>query len=370
MAPPPFRAEHIGSLLRPAELLEIRDRHAAGEASEDDIQAAEDAAVAAAVALQARVGLKVVTDGEYRRHAYHDFFFEHLGDVTIGFRSIDATDAQDSAKRAAQPVSIVKSRLRWSAPIHAREVSFLKTHAKATPKITLPGPCTLHFRGGAPEIRRHGAYDDMETFWSDIVDAYAAELASLADAGCSYVQIDETAFAKFSDPEVQRTLAERGEDWQDVIDLYIEITNRVLARAPKGLRIGMHLCRGNRGGHFHAEGSYDIVAEKLFNALNIPFYFMEYDSPRAGDFTPLRFVPPEKSVILGLVSTKSQQLETRDDLKRRIEEASKYVDAEHLAISPQCGFASVASGNPITPDMQEAKLSLVVEVANEVWPDA
>jgi 5-methyltetrahydropteroyltriglutamate--homocysteine methyltransferase len=370
MAHPPFRADHIGSLLRPAELLAVRDRHAAGRASAEELRAAEDAAVADAVALQARVGLKVVTDGEYRRHAYHDFFFEHLGDVTIGFREVDAADARAGAKRAAQPVAVVKSRLRWSAPIHAGEVAFLKDHATATPKITLPGPCTLHFRGGEPEICRYGAYTDIEAFWSDIVEAYARELESLAKAGCGYVQIDETAFAKFADPDVQRTLAARGEDWQSTIDEYIDVTNRVLARAPEGLRIGMHLCRGNRGGHYHAEGSYDIVADKLFNALRIPFYFMEYDSPRAGDFSPLRFLPPDKSVILGLVSTKSGQMETKDDLRRRIGEAAKFVDVERLALSPQCGFASVASGNPITPEIQEAKLRLVVEVADEVWADA
>ena len=370
MANPPFRADHIGSLLRPASLLAVRDRFAAGKATADELHAAEDAAVEAAIAMQARVGLKVVTDGEYRRHAYHDFFFEHLGDVTIGFAEVAAEEARDGAKRAAQPVAIVKSRLRWSAPIHAGEVAFLKSHSKATPKITLPGPCTLHFRGGAPEIMRHKAYSDVESFWADIVDAYARELDSLAKAGCGYVQIDETAFAKFADPDVQRTLAERGEDWQSTIDTYIDITNRVLARAPAGLRIGMHLCRGNRGGHYHAEGSYDVIADKLFNALDIPFYFMEYDSPRAGDFSPLRFLPADKAVILGLVSTKSQTLETKDDLMRRIGEASKYVDVGRLALSPQCGFASVASGNPITPEIQEAKLRLVVEVAEEVWADA
>ncbi len=369
-AKPPFRAEHIGSLLRPAHLLDVRKRRAAGAASAEELRAAEDTAIASAIALQERVGLKVVTDGEFRRHAYHDFFFEHLGDATIGFRDVAAEEARDGAKRAAQPIAIVKSRLRWTAPIHAGEVAFLRQHARRTPKITLPGPCTLHFRGGAPEILRHGAYPDIEAFWSDIVEAYASEFASLADAGCTYVQIDETAFAKFSDPDVQRTLAERGEDWQVTIDDYIAVTNRVLARAPAGLRIGMHLCRGNRGGHYHAEGSYDVVADKLFNALDIPFYFMEYDSPRAGDFSPLRFLPASKSVVLGLVSTKSGRLEEKDDLRRRIDEAARYVDPDRLALSPQCGFASVASGNPITPEIQEAKLRLVVEVADAVWPDA
>ncbi|MGB0632028.1 MAG: 5-methyltetrahydropteroyltriglutamate--homocysteine S-methyltransferase [Alphaproteobacteria bacterium] len=366
----PFRAEHIGSLLRPAGLLEMRARHEADEVGDEELRAAEDAAIDEAIALQTRSGLKVVTDGEFRRHAYHDFFFEHLGDVTIGFPPVDAEDARDGAKRATQPVAIVKSRLKWTAPIHAAEVTFLKERSDAEPKVTLPGPCTLHFRGGAPEILRYGAYDDIDAFWADIVDTYAKEFEALTAAGCTYVQIDETAFAKFSDPAVQQTLTDRGEDWQSLIDDYIDIMNRVLARAPAGLNIGMHLCRGNRGGHFHAEGGYDIVAEKLFNALDFGFYFLEYDSPRAGDFSPLRFLPAGKSAVLGLVSTKSERMETKDDLKRRIDEAGKFADPDRLALSPQCGFASVASGNPITPEIQEAKLRLVVETAAELWADA
>lgn len=370
MSKTPFRAEHIGSLLRPAHLLSVRDRHSAEQASDRELQEAEDAAIEDAIALQKRVGLKVVTDGEYRRHAYHDYFFEHLGDVAIGFPPVEAEDARDGAKRATQPVAIVKSRLKWTAPIHAAEIAFLKERSGAIPKITLPGPCTLHFRGGTPEILRHGAYDDIETFWTDIVDAYAAELESLSKAGCAYVQIDETAFAKFSDPEVRKSLADRGDDWETLVDDYIGVTNRVLARAPEGLTIGMHLCRGNRGGHFHAEGGYDAVAEKLFNALDFGFYFLEYDSPRAGDFLPLRFLPRDKMAVLGLVSTKSAKMETKDDLKRRIDAAAEFVDADRLALSPQCGFASVATGNPVTPEIQEAKLRLVVETAAEVWPDA
>ena len=203
----------------------------------------------------------------------------------------------------------------------------------------------------------------------DIVEAYAWEFEALAAAGCRYVQIDETAFAKFGDPAVRNALAERGEGWETLIDDYIAVTNRVLARAPSELAVGMHLCRGNRGGHFHAEGGYDAVAEKLFNALDFAFYFLEYDSPRAGDFSPLRFLPKDKHAVLGLVSTKSENMEDPDDLKRRIGAAAEYADGDRLAISPQCGFASVETGNPITPEIQEAKLRLVVEVADAVWGD-
>ena len=370
MSPPPFRAEHIGSLLRPPELLELRSRHGGGQVSAAELKAAEDAAIQSAIDLQRRVGLRVVTDGEYRRQAYNDYFYEHLGDVTIAAPPVDESEAREEAKRASQPMSIIKSRLRWTAPVHAHEVTYLKARSDAVPKITLPGPCALHFRGGTPEVLRYGAYDDVDQFWDDVIDCYVKELEALAAVGCSYVQIDETAFAKFADPEVQEALAARGDDWRQLIDTYIAMTNRVLAGAPGSIHVGMHLCRGNRGGHFHAEGGYDVIAEKLFNAVDIGFYFMEYDSPRAGDFAPLRHLPKEKSVVLGLVSTKSSHMEDKDTLKQRIEEATKFVDIERLAISPQCGFASVETGNPITPEAQEEKLRLVVDTAREVWPDA
>ncbi len=206
----------------------------------------------------------------------------------------------------------------------------------------------------------------MDVYWSDIVTAFRAELTDLAAAGCEYVQIDETAFAKFGDPDVQAMLAARGEDWRAVLNLYVDVTNRVLKDIPN-MRIGVHLCRGNRGGQFHAEGSYDAVADKLFNDLAAHHFLLEYDSPRAGDFSPLRFAPKTKGVVLGLVSTKTPALEKKDDLKRRIDEAAKFVPLENLAISPQCGFASVDTGNPVTSADQEAKLRVVVETAREVW---
>jgi 5-methyltetrahydropteroyltriglutamate--homocysteine methyltransferase len=236
------------------------------------------------------------------------------------------------------------------------------------PKITIPGPCALHFRGGDKAVTAH-AYRDVDEFWNDTVKAYHDELAALAAAGCTYVQIDETAFAKFGDPAVQATLAARGDDWRLLIDRYIDVTNRVL-RGADGIRIGMHLCRGNRGGHWHAEGSYDLVADKLFNALDIDFFFLEYDSPRAGDFSPLRLVPKGKTIALGLVSTKAATVEDKAALKRRIEEAGRHVDLDRLALSPQCGFASSEEGNPIPRAAQEAKLRLVVDAAREVWGES
>jgi 5-methyltetrahydropteroyltriglutamate--homocysteine methyltransferase len=237
--------------------------------------------------------------------------------------------------------------------------------AGAMPKITIPGPCALHFRAGDAAVTA-SAYHDVEAFWDDIVEVFRRELGALAAAGCRYVQIDETAFAKFGDPDVQSELAARGEDWRALIDRYIDVTNRVTRGIPD-LRIGMHLCRGNRGGRWHAQGSYDAVAEKLFDRLDIAFFFLEYDSPRAGDFSALRFVPARKSIVLGLVSTKTSAMEDIDDLRRRVDDAARFVDLDRLGVSPQCGFASVDTGNPITPQAQEAKLRLVVDLARSIW---
>jgi 5-methyltetrahydropteroyltriglutamate--homocysteine methyltransferase len=361
---PPFRAEHIGSLLRPPGLLDLRRKAGAGEAAPDELVRAEDQAIADAVKLQERVGLKLATDGEFRRRSYHSYFYGQLGDITPDAIGDDTTGAADG--RAPQPTALVRTKLTWTRPIHVDDFTFLRARTGLTPKITIPGPCALHFRGGDAAVTAH-AYTDADAFWDDTVEAFRRELAALAAAGCAYVQIDETAFAKFGDPDVQAALAARGDDWQRLIDRYIDVTNRVLRAAPAGLRIGMHLCRGNRGGRWHAQGSYDAVAEKLFNRLEIGFYFLEYDSPRAGTFAPLRFVPGHKSVVLGLVSTKMAELEDKDALKRRVEAASRYVDVDRLAVSPQCGFASVDAGNAISPDIQEAKLRLVVELAHDIW---
>jgi 5-methyltetrahydropteroyltriglutamate--homocysteine methyltransferase len=367
---PPFRAEHIGSLLRPAALLEQRARFARSEISQSDLIAAENTAISEAIALQQGLGLRFVTDGEFRRRSYHSFFYQQLGDLSIDtLAGIDAKGAQGGGGRGAQPVAVIRSRVRWTHPINVDDFNFLRNKTTLLPKITIPGPCALHFRGGNAAVLAH-AYRDVDQFWNDTVKAFSKELSALAQAGCRYVQIDETAFAKFGDPDVQTALAARGDDWSKLIDVYIVITNRVLRAAPKSLHIGMHLCRGNRGGHWHAEGSYEEVAERLFNALEIPFYFLEYDSPRAGNFTPLRFVPKHKSIVLGLISSKTSTLEDKATLRVRIEDACRHVSLDRLAVSPQCGFASVDTGNPVTPQVQEAKLRLVVELARDIWGEA
>lgn len=362
MTPPPFRAEHVGSLLRPAGLLDGRRCFARGEIDQVALTVAEDTAIEAAIGLQERVGLELATDGEFRRASYHGYFYGQLGDISF------EAPAGEAGSRGAQPVASIRSRVAWKGPIHAADFAFLRARTKALPKITIPGPCALHFRGGDAAVTAH-AYRDADQFWDDIVVAFRSELRALAAAGCSYVQIDETAFAKFGDADVQASLRVRGDEPDALIDKYIEITNRVLADVP-GISVGMHLCRGNRAGQWHAEGSYEAVAEKLFNALAIKFFFLEYDSERAGDFAPLRFVPQDKSVVLGLVSTKLNFVEDKYALKRRLDEASRHVPLERLAVSPQCGFASTELGNPISPEMQEAKLRLVVELAQETWRSA
>jgi 5-methyltetrahydropteroyltriglutamate--homocysteine methyltransferase len=364
---PPFRAEHIGSLLRPPDLMAERARFARGEIGPAGLNEAADRAIRDAIRLQEQLGFKFVTDGEFRRRSYHSFFYGELGNLridTIG--GADAVGASGGLARGAQPMAQIGSRVQWTHPINAGDAAFLKANSELLPKITIPGPCALHFRGGDAAVTAT-AYRDVDLFWSDIVEAFTRELRALAEAGCHYVQIDETAFAKFGDPDVVAMLAARGDDWNKLIDKYIDVTNRILRAAPPDLHIGMHLCRGNRGGHWHAEGSYEEVADRLFNALEIPFYFLEYDTPRAGTFTPLRFVPKHKSVVLGMVSSKLPELEDKAVLLRRLDQATKFVSLDRLAISPQCGFASVDTGNPVTPQDQTRKLQLICDLARDIW---
>jgi 5-methyltetrahydropteroyltriglutamate--homocysteine methyltransferase len=365
-ANPPFRAEHIGSLLRPPSLLEARIKFARGEIPQTTLNKLEDKAIKDALALQERVGLKFATDGEFRRRSYHSFFYRQLGDITIDTVGGEEAKGGTPGRRAEQPTAIIGSRVRWTKPINVPDFEFIRAHTRLMPKITIPGPCALHFRGGDAAVLAQ-AYTDVDQFWEDTVEAFGQELKALDAAGCRYVQIDETAFAKFGDPDVQAALKARGDDWSALIDKYIAVTNRVIQNAPASMRIGMHLCRGNRGGQWHSAGSYDSVAERLFNVLAIPFYFLEYDSERAGSFTPLRLVPRHKTVVLGLVSTKTPVIEDKAALRKRVEDATRYLDLACLAISPQCGFASVDTGNPISPEVQEQKLRLVVELARDIW---
>jgi 5-methyltetrahydropteroyltriglutamate--homocysteine methyltransferase len=365
---PPFRAEHIGSLLRPPELLRARAEHAAGKLDRERLAAIENEAIRGVVTLQEEVGLKVVTDGEFRRGTYSDVF------TTSGISGVEVRETEDQGwttssthgHRMARRIPAVVDRIAWKGPANASDFRFLKSLTTRTPKITLPGPCYIHYRAGRANISRE-AYPDLDAFWTDMVRAYHQEMASLAEAGCPYLQIDETSLVKLGDPRVRQLLAERGDDWRALLRTYIDVINAVTAGAPAGMTIGIHICR-SQDPSWQADVGYDPIAQQLFNDMKIGIYFLEYDNARAGTFAPLRFVPAEKFVVLGLVASKIAELETADSLKRRIEQASKYVPVDRLALSPQCGFSTSASEHiGVTEAMQKAKLARIVEVARAVW---
>ena len=364
---PPYRAEQIGSLLRPPALKTAREQRQKGAIGRDPLRMIEDTAIRDAVRLQEEVGLPVITDGEFRRHTYFTAFFEALGKLAF---QPDAGEGWNYTDRSGHQVGAglprVASRLCWTRPVHADDVKFLRGLTRKPIKVTLPGPAVLHFFGGRRSISAI-AYPDLDEFWDDIVNAFQQEFGALLKAGCGYVQLDETCFAKFGDPKIRAALDARGDKWQDVLDLYIKTMIRVMAGRPPGLSVGLHMCRGNKRGYWQADGGYELVAERMFNEIGIDFFLLEYDSPRAGDFAPLRFMPKGKSAVLGLVSTKTPELEAKDELKRRIDDAARHVDPDRLGISPQCGFASDFVGNPLTIEQEKAKLRLVVEVAREVW---
>ena len=365
---PPFRAEHIGSLLRPQDLIDARLSHEGGDMEEEELRELEDLSIRDAVRLQEDIGLEVITDGEFRRNTYFSHFFERIGGLEFDRNGEKGWDYTNDAGETVGAARVrIASRLHWTRPINDEDFTFVDELTSQTVKVTLPGPCVLHFFGGAGNISKV-VYDDLDLFWDDIVDAYINELAALDDAGCEYVQLDETALAKFSDPKIQAALEARGDNWQDLLKLYASVINRVLADKPADMRIGMHLCRGNKQSYWQAEGSYDLVADTLFNEVNADCYFLEYDTSRAGDFSPLKYLPKNKTAILGLVSTKTPELESKDDLKKRIDEAAAMADLDNLALSPQCGFASDHHGNQLSLADQIAKLRLVVETAAEIWP--
>jgi len=366
---PPFRAEHIGSFLRPPELLAARAAHEAGTLSVAALRAEEDLAIREFVHLQEQLGFAVVTDGEFRRSTYTaNFTTSGLTGVTAeqtGEGQWSYTDASGHKERGRLPR--VHDRIRWSNSPNAADFAFLKSIARVTPKITLPGPCYIHFRAGRARISRD-VYPDLADFWSDLVAAYAVELDKLHTAGCRYVQLDETSLAKLGDPNIRAALEARGDEWQELLDTYLAVIDAVAKRAPSDMRIGLHLCRGNRMGHWQAEGGYDVVAGKLFRDVSIDFFFLEYDSERAGSFAPLRALPDHKVAVLGLISTKVAELEPAERLAARIDDCARFVDRERLAISPQCGFSSSDKGNTImSPEQAVAKLARVVEMAHRTW---
>jgi 5-methyltetrahydropteroyltriglutamate--homocysteine methyltransferase len=365
---PPFRADHVGSLLRPPELLRARDDFAAGRVTAEELRAVEDAAIASVVQMQRDVGLQSATDGEFRRASWHMDFIYQLGGVSrardqlkVQFRNQDGTiEFTPAALR-------IDSKVRLEHTIFGDAFQALQRLATGvTPKLTIPSPSMVHYRGGQAAIDP-GVYADMEEFWSDLSGAYAEQVRRLGELGCTYLQFDDTSLAYLNDPRQRQMMAERGDDAEHLHLRYIRQINAALAGRPEGMTITTHMCRGNFRSSWAAEGGYDFVAEALFNDLGVDGFFLEYDDARSGGFEPLRFVPKGKLVVLGLVTTKRGELESKDELKRRIDQASRFVPLEQLCLSPQCGFSSTVEGNLLSYDQEVAKLRRIVETAQEVW---
>jgi 5-methyltetrahydropteroyltriglutamate--homocysteine methyltransferase len=370
MAPrttPPFRADHVGSLLRPQKLLDARDKRKAGTITAEQLRQVEDEAIRDVVKLQEELGLEAITDGEFRRTFWHIDFLEQFANVTVIPPRIKArfhTHAGDI--EFAPPGLRIDGKLARTHPIFVDHFKFVKGATKKTAKQTIPSPSNMHFRGGRAAIDQK-AYPDFAEFYADLGRVFAEEVKDLGDAGCRYLQIDEVNFAYLCDPKLREQVKIIGEDPATLPHTYAKLLNDSISTKPKDMVVTMHLCRGNFQSAWVAEGGYDPVAEALFNEIDVDGYFLEYDDPRSGDFKPLRFLPKGKTVILGLVTTKLAQLETKDELKRRIDEAARYAPLDQLALSPQCGFSSTVEGNKITLDDEKRKLQLVVEVAREVW---
>ncbi len=361
---PPFRADHVGSFLRPKYLLEARERKARGEITAAELRAVEDRAIAEVVKMQEDIGLSSITDGEFRRTYFHIDFLQQLGGVKTG--EVVTTRRADGTEELTPPVMSVIDKVRHVKDIQRADFEYLKSLTRRTPKVTIPSPTMLHFRGGRAGISRDH-YPDLEAFYQDTADAYGDELRSLAAAGCTYVQMDDTNLAYLCDPKMREGARQRGDDPDELPHRYASFINRVVAQKPAGMRLCTHLCRGNFKSTWAAQGGYEPVAEALLSEMNVDGYFLEYDDERSGDFKPLRFLPKGKTVVLGLVTTKAGTMESKDTLKRRIDEASRYAPLDQLALSPQCGFSSTVHGNAIAMEAQAAKLRLVVEVASEVW---
>ncbi|MGC1464359.1 MAG: 5-methyltetrahydropteroyltriglutamate--homocysteine S-methyltransferase [Pseudolabrys sp.] len=361
---PPFRADHVGSLLRPPVLKEARARRERGEITADALREIEDREIEKVIGRQQDIGFKAVTDGEFRRAFWNYDFLgaldgveAYLGERKIKFQGVNP-----------KPMMLRVTGKLGTFPGHPMldHFRFVKEHARVTPKITIPSPSSLHFRYGRDAVPE-SIYPDMSDFYRDLGQTYRKAVRAFADAGCRYLQLDEVNFTYLCDPKLRAQVAGRGDDPEKLPAIYAHMINAAISDAPAHMAITMHLCRGNFRSTFVASGGYEPVAEILFNSINVGGYFMEYDSARAGGFEPLRLVPKGKTVVLGLVTTKSGQLESKDELKRRIDEATKYISLDQLCLSPQCGFASTEEGNTLAEDEQWAKLRMIVEIAEEVW---
>lgn len=367
MTRPPFRAEHVGSLLRPPEVLKARAALLDGRLDAAGLRAVEDEAIRAAVRRQEEIGLKGVTDGEFRRGSWHMDFLYRVGGVTKTMDNLVVRFENEKGGVEFTPASHrVTGRLHHAAPIMRCDFAFLKSVARATPKVTIPSPSMMHYRGGRAAIDA-AVYPDLDRFYDDLGDAYAAEIADLGAAGLTYLQLDDVSLAYLNDPKQREHIRAVGGDADRQHEIYARLINRAVAKRPPGMRIVAHLCRGNFRSSWVASGGYDHVAETIFNRIDIDGFFLEYDDARSGGFEPLRFVPKGKHIVLGLVTSKRGALEDRDALKRRIEAAAKYVPLDQLSLSPQCGFSSTVDGNALSADEQWRKLELAVATALDVW---
>ena len=365
---PPFRADHVGSLLRPPGLLAAREDFAAGRIPAEQLRAAEDAAIADVVRMQENVGLQSATDGEFRRASWHMDFIYQLGGIGQAPGNLSVMFHNPAGDIEYTPAALTVTRkVGLDHTIFGPDFEYLKSVVTtAVPKQTIPSPNMVHYRGG-PAMIDPAVYPDIEEFWTDLAAAYADEVARLAALGCTYLQFDDTSLAYLNDPVQRAEIAARGDDAEHLHLRYIRQVNAALAGKPGGMAVTTHLCRGNFQSSWAASGSYDFVAEALFGELNVDGFFLEFDDERSGGFEPLRFVPPGKMVVLGLVTTKRGQLENPGDLKRRIDEAARFVPLEQLCLSGQCGFSSTVEGNALSYDEEVAKLELIVKVAADVW---
>jgi 5-methyltetrahydropteroyltriglutamate--homocysteine methyltransferase len=366
---PPFRADHVGSLLRPPVLRDARRRHESGEIGVEQLRAVEDDAIRDVIKMQRVAGLSSATDGEFRRASWHMDFIYALGGISQSDERLHVKFHNLAGDLEFSPPGLqVDGKVRLDEPIFADHFEFLKSHVDegVTPKLTIPSPSMVYYRGGRAAVSE-SVYPDLEEFYTDLSAAYQAQIAAMAGLGCRYLQLDDTSLAYLNDPAQRAGMSAQGRDAEHQHERYIRQINAAIADRPEGLAVTTHLCRGNYRSSWAASGGYDFVAEALFSELDVDGFFLEYDDERSGGFEPLRFVPEGKQVVLGLVTTKSPVLESKDDLKRRIDEAARHVPLEQLCLSPQCGFSSTVEGNALTQDEELAKLRLVVEVAQEVW---
>jgi 5-methyltetrahydropteroyltriglutamate--homocysteine methyltransferase len=369
----PFRADHVGSLLRPVELKNARERQAKGEISAAALADIEDRLIRAAVKMQEEVGLRAITDGDFRRQSWSSDFLCAIKGVVQGppppRRQQEEAPVGGIVRDWQPPTPKVTAKLQWpKSGITRAAFEFLTGVTTRTPKVTIPSPSMLHFRGGRGGVDQ-SAYPDMEGFFADLIGVYRAEIMDLAAAGCRYLQLDDTNLAYLCDPRLRDRVKGLGEDPDRLPHLYARLINGAIADRPRDMKITVHLCRGNSLSRGHAEGGYEPVADAMFNELKVDGFFLEYDDARSGDFAPLRFVPKgDLRIVLGVITSKFGELEPKDRIKRRIEEASKYMRLDQMCLSPQCGFASHTGGNLLTEDQQRAKLRHVVELAQEIWP--